>query len=486
MKFLERIKRINSAPAGVKASIAFFLANIISSGISYIVTPVYTRMLSTQEYGQVSVFMTWSSVFGIIAMFCLSSGVFNNGMLDYPDERDQYSFSMLVLSNIITVITMGIVVCLYPLISPILKISFPMIILMIILFIFQPAYNFWVARKRYELKYKSVLIISSVCALVSPLTAIVLMCFFDKGDRLYPRIFGAEIALIIVYFCFFILLGFKNKWRLKTKFWKTAFLFNLPLIPHYLSIFLLNSSDKIMISYLVGDSQTAFYSVAHSVATIATLIWASINGSLIPYTYEKCKCGEFNQINKVTIPLMLLFAIGCVVVIMLAPEVVMIMSTSEYYEAIYVIPPIVGGVFFQVQYFIYANIIYYYKKPLFVMIGSLTAVVLNIVLNYFCIRQWGYIAAGYTTIICYAVQALIDYCAMRFVVKKKVYNMKFIFFLSTTVVSISLLSNFVYDLPIVRYGILLIILALAIIFRKRIANVINFKNKEDNNSSMSI
>ena len=54
---------------GVKASLAFFIANVITSGISYITTPIYTRMLTTDEFGAVSVFLTWLNLFGIIAMF---------------------------------------------------------------------------------------------------------------------------------------------------------------------------------------------------------------------------------------------------------------------------------------------------------------------------------------------------------------------------------------------------------------------------------
>ncbi|MBR2489711.1 MAG: oligosaccharide flippase family protein, partial [Clostridia bacterium] len=84
------LNKIKNLPAGVKASVAFFFASVITSGIAYIVTPIYTRLLSPEEYGQTSVFLTWVQVFGIIAMFCLHYGVFNNGMLDYKDKRDDF------------------------------------------------------------------------------------------------------------------------------------------------------------------------------------------------------------------------------------------------------------------------------------------------------------------------------------------------------------------------------------------------------------
>ena len=104
------LQKFRGLPAGAKASLAFFFASMVTSGISYLVTPIYTRLLSPEVYGQVSIFFSWVQILGIVAMFCLSYGVFNNGMLDYPDKRGEYSFSMLVLSNLITLIFGAIVI----------------------------------------------------------------------------------------------------------------------------------------------------------------------------------------------------------------------------------------------------------------------------------------------------------------------------------------------------------------------------------------
>ena len=56
MKIIGRKIKLTKA---VKASIAFFIASIVTSGISYLVTPIYTNLLTTDEYGKTSVFMTW-------------------------------------------------------------------------------------------------------------------------------------------------------------------------------------------------------------------------------------------------------------------------------------------------------------------------------------------------------------------------------------------------------------------------------------------
>lgn len=455
------LEKFKNLPQGVKASVAFFIASLVTKGIAYITTPLFTRLLTTTEYGQVSLYLTWENIFGILAMFCLMNGVFNNGMVDYPDERNNYSFSMLILSNIITFIFGVVMIVVYPHIKKLIKIDPVLIALMFVVFLFQPAYSFWTAKQRYELKYKASVFWSILAAIVSPLIGILSIIFFD-GDNVHKRLFGSELSLVAIYLGFYIYLAVKNKFRIDTRFWKPAILFNLPLIPHYLSSLLLSSSDRVMISYLVNDEATAYYSVAYSVAAVASIVWTAINASLVPFTYENCKKESYDRINKITLPIITFFAVICLVVIMLAPEVILVMATENYMAAIYVIPPIVGGVFFQVQYYIYANIVYYYKKPIFVMISSVCATFMNIALNYLFIPKFGYIAAGYTTLACYLLQAVIDYFAMKHVINKRIYNMKYITVLSTIVIIVSIGSVYLYDYWFLRYAVLLLVVLMAI------------------------
>lgn len=454
-------------PKEVKASIALFVASLITKGISYITTPIFTRMLSSDEYGQVAVFLTWQNVFGILAMFCLMNGVFNNGMVDYPEERDEYSFSMLILSNTITLAVCGVLFILFPVLKTKLHIEFYQLVLMMLVFFSQPAYSFWTARQRYEFKYKATVFWSVIIAIAAPFIAIICIRLFPE-ERLRARLIGAEIPLFIIYCGFYYYLAKNSRFKINTRFWKAAFLFNLPLIPHYLSSLLLSSSDRLMISALINDKATAYYSVAASIASVVLIVWTAVNSSLIPYTYEKCKIKDYKAISKATIGILFIFVFCCVLLILIAPELVAFMAPPEYNEAIFVIPPLVGGVFFQVLYYVFSNIVYYYKKPVFVMIASVTATILNLALNYIFIPRYGYISAAYATIVCYIVQALIDYLAMKKVVGQDIYDMKLLLALSTLVLVIALFSNLLYVMPAIRYFFIIVLIAVLVFFRNSI------------------
>ena len=473
---MKRIGQIwQRMPLGAKASIAFFAAKAISAGIQYIQTPLYTRLLTPAEYGQVTVFLTWVQILGIIAMFCLSYGVFNNGMIDFADKRDEYALSLLILSNLITIGFSVVLLALYPKIKTIIGLDLPLIVLMCVLFFFQPAYNFFLSRQRFELRYKVVVVATVLSVLLPPIAAI--FCIFHTSNHLYGQLFGSQGALILLYSIFYIYIVAKGG-KVQTKYWKSAFLFNLPLIPHYLSQYLLNHSDRLMIAWLVGNQAAAYYSVAYSVAMAATVLWTAMYDVLLPYTYEKCSKNDYASISRVTLPILTGFAVLCFFVILLAPEVVSLMATKDYQEAIYVIPPIVGGVFFQVQYMMCANIIYYHKKPNYVMFASITATLLNLILNYIFICRYGYIAAGYTTLVSYMVQAIIDYIVMNKVVQRQVYNAGFLLALAACVIVTSLLCPLLYSHRIIRYMCVAMIFIVCLVFRKKAVSLYyKIKNK---------
>lgn len=470
-------EKFNSIPVGMKSTIAFAVASFISTGISYLTTPIFTRLLSVEEYGHVNVFLTWQSLFVIIALFSLNYGVFNNGMMDYKDDRDRYSFSLLILSNIITTM-FGLVLVAISAYNPgIVGIELKYILLMLAVFFVQPAYNFWLARQRYEYKYLPALKASLVIGIIAPVIS-VLCVLISKQRRVEARIFGLEITLIFIYSFFYILLGKNARWKVHKPYWKEAFLFNLPLLPHYLSTYLLSSSDKLMISRLVGDYATGYYSVAYAVASLGLIIWTAINGSLIPYTYEKCKKKEYRDLAKTINGVLAVILICSVLVILIAPEVLSFLASNSYADCLLVIPVIVGGVFFQVHYSLYANVLFYYRKPQCVMFSSVTATIINLITNYVFIQRYGYIAAGYTTLFCYFVQAALDYLAMRIVVKEKIYDMKTIGVMSLIIITVSVFGSKIYQLDWVRYFIVGLTLVGFFIFRNKILSIVKeMRNK---------
>lgn len=468
------IKSFTKLTLPVKASIVFLAVNIIQKAWAFLTTPIFTRLLVPEQYGVVATYYSYLELFGIIAMFCLQGGVFNNGMVEYSDKRDEFSFSLLILSNIITTVSFALVFILYSFVNWKLGLGIPLLILMFSYFYLQPAFGFWSSKQRYEYKYKYLSIYSIVIAIVPTILSIILVYNIKYSERVYARLFGYEGVLILFYFIFYIHLARKAKFKLDISFWKSALSFNIVLIPHYLSVYILSTSDRIMIANMISNEAAGIYSLGYSVGLVLIALWTAINNSLIPFTYENCKRGKFELISSTTSKIVVLFGACCFMLMLVTPEFLLFLAPPSYRNAISIIPPIVGGMFFLALYNVFANIVYYYRKPKYVMIGSVLSAILNIGLNYALLPKYGFSIAAYTTLFCYMMQALIDFYAIKKVLGRNIYPVKIFLFCSIAIFTLSIIGNVLYSHTIIRYFFAIILLSLVFFKRNNIVNIIKW------------
>ena len=85
------IEKYNALSVQLKATIWFFVCSVLQRGISVITTPIFTRLLSTEEYGQYSVFNSWLSILQIIITLSLTSGVYTMGIVKFKEEEKVFT-----------------------------------------------------------------------------------------------------------------------------------------------------------------------------------------------------------------------------------------------------------------------------------------------------------------------------------------------------------------------------------------------------------
>lgn len=61
----------------VKAAFWFTVCNFLQRGISMITTPIFTRMLSTDEYGLYSTYLSWETVLAMVVTLSLYKAMMN-------------------------------------------------------------------------------------------------------------------------------------------------------------------------------------------------------------------------------------------------------------------------------------------------------------------------------------------------------------------------------------------------------------------------
>jgi peptidoglycan biosynthesis protein MviN/MurJ (putative lipid II flippase) len=116
---------------------------------------------------------------------------------------------------------------------------------------------------------------------------------------------------------------------------------------------------------------------------------------------------------------------------------------------------------------------FYYEKTRLVMIATTTSAVLNIILNYIFIGIFGYTAAGYTTLACYIIYASFHYLFMRKICNdyldgEQPYKLNIILGITGVFLLCGFLFLLTYNHPVIRYSILVILIAAMIIKRNTI------------------
>lgn len=471
-KYLTIYKNI---PKPAKASLWLTVMTVFQKGISFLAIPIYTRLLTPSDYGYYSIYLSWFYILCIFATLNLQAGVFNNGMLKWENDRKRYISSMQGLSSISTLIVFLIFLIGKNFFLKITGIDIVLLFCLFIALFFTPSFRYWSAYQRYNFEYRKLVCVTLIQAILIPVLGVILL--FVLPQKKYGIILANVVGTVGVGLFFFIQNWKEGKHLFVKEYWKYALLFNLPLIPHYLADVVLEQVDRIMIQNMVGQDKAGIYSLSYTVSLMMNIVVTGINASFTPYTYKKIKANETKELSFYSNLILIFVGIVCLMGTLIAPELILFLGTKEYLEAQWVIPPVMLSVFFTMLYTLFANVEFYYEKPIYIMIASIIAAILNIILNYICIPKYSYIAAGYTTLICYVIFALAHFFFMSQTCKKNdkrsPYNTIFIFIFSIglTVISLSLLT--VYQYPLIRYGLIIVLCVICSFFRKRFVKLLS-------------
>lgn len=469
--------------AGVAASIVYTLASLFSRGLAIITTPIFTRIMPTDQVGVVSLFQSWASIIGTVATLALTSGGFQLSLREFGKERDRYVSSVLTLTTLMGVLLMAVYAFAPGFWNDVTGLPTPLMVLMLLYLLFSPAQDFWLLRQRYEYKYKVAGLFTFVSALISSIVAVYAVIRASQSgvqELGAVRLFATYSISISCSFVIWIAILLKGKTLYSGQFWKFSLSLSLPLIGNSIASQVLDVSDRTMISSMVGNDAVGIYSTLYTVSSLSLIVWTAINSSFIPYLYENMGDPQkTDKLRTLSSGILAMFSVVAFLATMLAPEIVRILTTEQYYEAIYIMPPIAAGVFFTAVSNMYSNVLIYFRKTQFIMISSALAAVLNVILNYIGIRQFGYIAAAYTTMIAYIVLGVSQMVVATKVyynttqgTRKFVYNTKLIGGILVLTVLCCLSCLLLYETTVLRYLILLAVAVAFLLKRETVARLL--------------
>ncbi len=462
----------------IKASLAFVIASTITQGLTLLTTPLFVRIMSTEEIGKVSNFNSWVVLIGALVNMGLYSNSYVVALHDYQDRKHQYTSCALSVS-IISSLLFSVVCFLFPsVIEDSLNVSHNLMLLMCMGFLFLPATNFWLTRQRYEYHYISVLIVSVASAVLSTLLSViaVLLARENGFSTSEARVLGSYLVNVPVGAFFTIWIIKKGKKAYDQTFLKFILKVNTPMIVHTIAKNLLDVSDRVMIAAIVGDSEAGIYGTLYSISTLIMILWNAVNLGITPFMFsEMSNIKERKEpLRKYVNSILFLFFVFSIIYILVAPEFIRIFTTKEYMQAINIVAPIVSGTFIAAVYSLIGNVLLFNKKTVGIMISTLFSGAVNILLNWILIPVCGYQAAAYTTVIGYFILAIFMYIFMRRITNETsdFFDIRFAVALIFLNILLGIACTFAYPLPVVRYGILLLVLVILFLNKRKVIGLL--------------
>lgn len=84
--FSKFINKYRNMPLPVRASFWFVVCSVLQKGISFFTTPIFTRLLSTEQYGQVTLYSSRAAIVCIFTTLNLQYGSFNTAQVKFQDD----------------------------------------------------------------------------------------------------------------------------------------------------------------------------------------------------------------------------------------------------------------------------------------------------------------------------------------------------------------------------------------------------------------
>lgn len=459
-----------SAP--VKAVFWFTICRFVQQGVNMLIMPLVTRLLSTQEYGIVVTFNSWKGILLFVLVLAVFQAIMNL-CVKYSDH-DAVASGIMSLASVISLVWLLLFFVFDDKISVLMDMPKPMIICLLLQTSFQAIVTCWNNTMQYDYKYRGIVAVTLFTSIIAPVVGLIFVIFVSKTAMsiILPQVVVWGVTLVVVLANSYS----RSKTFFHFEMWKYALGFSVPLLPHYFSETILQSSDRIMIGKIVGEEAVAIYGIAYTIGNIIMIIASVINSAFAPYQYHMIQEKRYKELAKNTN--IILFGLACILclIMLFAKEIVLFFGGTKYLGSVSSIMPISLGVFFYYIFQLFARVQEYYGQKYTIVIASIASAILNIVLNYIFIPLYGFIAASYTTFVCFLILCILHYNFYRMVCKKnlghEIYDMKGIVGIGCFSIVVGFLINIVAEYWYIKYSILLVSIVVAYAMRGKMIDIV--------------
>lgn len=383
------------------------VGKVCTQCISFFLLPLYTAILSAEDYGTFDLFVTYATLLLPLINWQLDQGLFRF-MLDYRGNKDEQKklFSTLLLSS---TVQNTIYIVLFICIEPFLKIENAYFLLLyVVLQVYNALFLQFVRGLGYSIKYTIASFISASATTVLNVIALVFLRMGLQG--LFVSTLTAQL-LTLVYLVIssrsWEYFSLKNA-RIGT--FKRVGTYSIPLIPNNLAWWVVNASDRTIISHFLGTAANGIYSVANKFPNVFINFYNILNLSwteTVSLHYNDEDRDEF--LTDTMTSLVKLFVAACLGIVACMPFVFPIMVNAKYSAAYNQILILMYAMLFRVLVGLYSCVYVAQKNAKKIAYTSISAAIINITVDLLLINKIQVFAASLSTLIAFLSMFIVRY-----------------------------------------------------------------------------
>lgn len=391
------------------------IGKICTQLITFFLLPVYTAVLSNEEYGVVDLLNTLTSLLLPIATLQIEQGVFRY-LIDCRENKEKQT-------TLITTIM-----------------RFMIIQLIICIIIFLCASPFIHNEYKYFLMANLVMgmfstILLQICrglgdnptyaigsfitgALTVALNVIFIVSFhWGAYGMLGATAISNLLCSVYIFMKKKIYKYIKPKQYDKTTL-KEIIKYSVPLIPNMISWWIVSASDRTIISAVIGIAQNGIYSAANKFSGVFTTLYSVFNLTWTESASININSEDRDEFfSKILDFVIRFFGCLCLGTIAVMPFVFNILINEKFAEAYYQIPILILGSVFNILVSFIGSIYVAKKLTKEIAKTSVIAAIINIVVNLVLIKSIGLYAASISTVIAYVLMFIYRWIDVKKYVK---------------------------------------------------------------------
>lgn len=399
----------------------YLISSVANEGLKFISVPVFTYLLTPEDYGIINIFGSYVSIFSIILVLNLNGAVSRYYYEEKDDFKQFLGFSVALVGCLFSFSIAGILIFQEQISKwielPVSVIPYfiPAVLMGITSSLFRQVYQ----PKKETKKIRRYSVTSTYVGFLLAVGFILL-----QKDQLYLGRLKGDVVVFLIFGLLMmrdVLKYTSFRFKFNEEHFKYIIKFSIPNIPYLLSGLILSQFDRIMINSINGSAAAGLYSFAYNIATLQLMVSNSLHYAWTPDYYAYMNRANYQKMDKDSSLIIKIITLSVIVLILFAKEIGTLLSPVSYHAALNVIPIVLIGHFFIGLMPFNKNPIQYAKKTYITAATTLSAGVLNIVLNAVFIPKYGYIAAAFTTLVSYVYLYIIEMIISKYVLKYHIY-----------------------------------------------------------------